>query len=43
MKKKYLHELKLEIIYHEEYENYWDIKEHKECKDTIIIGQEKQI
>ena len=27
--KKYLQELKLEIIHEEKYENYWSIKAHK--------------
>jgi hypothetical protein len=36
--KKYLQELKLEIIHEEKYENYWKIKAHKGGKGSVIIG-----
>jgi hypothetical protein len=36
--KKYLQDLKLEIIHEEKDENFWSIKAHKGGKGSIIIG-----
>ena len=36
--KKYLKDLKLDIIHEEKIENYWDIKAHKGTKGSVIIG-----
>jgi hypothetical protein len=36
--KKYLKDLKLDIILEEKEENYWDLKAHKGTKGSVIIG-----
>ena len=41
--KKYLQELKLEIIHEEKYENYWSIKAHKGGKGSVIIGNVREV
>lgn len=41
--KKYLQELKMEIIHEEKYENYWSIKAHKGGKGSVIIGNIREV
>jgi hypothetical protein len=41
--KKYLQELKLDIIHEEKIENYWNIKAHKGTKGSIIIGNVRDV
>ena len=41
--KKYLQDLKLEIIHEEKYENYWSIKAHKGGKGSVIIGNVREV
>lgn len=40
--KKYLQDLKLEIIHEEIYENFWSIKAHKGGKGSVIIGNVRE-
>ncbi len=41
--KKYLEDLKLEIIHEEKYENYWSLKAHKGGKGSVIIGNVREV
>jgi hypothetical protein len=41
--KKYLQELKLEIIHEEKYENFWSIKAHKGGPGSVIIGNIREV
>ena len=41
--KKYLQDLKLDIIHEEKIENYWDIKAHKGTKGSVIIGNVRDV
>ena len=41
--KKYLQDLKLEIIHEEKIENYWNIKAHKGTKGSVIIGNVRDV
>jgi hypothetical protein len=41
--KKYLKDLKLDIIYEEKEENYWDLKAHKGTKGSVIIGNVRDV
>ena len=41
--KKYLRDLKLDIIHEEKEENYWDLKAHKGTKGSIIIGNVRDV
>jgi hypothetical protein len=41
--KKYLQELKLDIIHEEKIENYWNIKAHKGTKGSVIIGNVRDV
>ena len=36
--KKYLQDIKLDIIHEEKEENFWDLKAHKGTKGSVIIG-----
>ena len=36
--KKYLQELKLDIIYEGKEENYWNLQAHKGSRGSLIIG-----
>ena len=40
--KKYLQDLKLEIIHEEIYENFWSIKAHKGGPGSVIIGNVRE-
>ncbi len=41
--KKYLQDLKLDIIHEEKIENYWNIKAHKGTKGSVIIGNVRDV
>jgi hypothetical protein len=41
--KKYLKDLKLDIIHEEKEENYWDLKAHKGTKGSVIIGNVRDV
>ena len=41
--KKYLKDLKLDIISEENEENYWDLKAHKGTKGSVIIGNIRDV
>ena len=41
--KKYLQDLKLDIIHEENIENYWNIKAHKGTKGSVIIGNVRDV
>ena len=41
--KKYLKDLNLDIIHEEKEENYWDLKTHKGTKDSVIIGNVRDV
>jgi hypothetical protein len=41
--KKYLKNLKLDIISEEKEENYWDLKAHKGTKGSVIIGNIRDV
>jgi hypothetical protein len=41
--KKYLRDLKLDILYEEKEENYWDLKAHKGTKGSVIIGNVRDV
>jgi hypothetical protein len=41
--KKYLKDLKLDIIHEEKEENYWDLKAHKGSLSSVIIGNVRDV
>jgi hypothetical protein len=41
--KKYMQDLKLEIIHEEKVENYWSIKAHKGGKGSTLIGNVRDV
>ena len=41
--KKYLKDLKLDIIHEEKEENFWDLKAHKGTKSSVIIGNVRDV
>ena len=41
--KKYLKDLKLDIIHEEKEENYWDLIAHKGTKGSVIIGNVRDV
>jgi hypothetical protein len=41
--KKYLQDIKLDIIHEEKEENYWDLKAHKGTKGSVIIGNVRDV
>ena len=41
--KKYLKNLKLDIIYEEKEENYWDLKAHKGSLSSVVIGNVRDV
>ena len=41
--KKYLKDLKLDIIHEEKEENYWDLMAHKGTKGSVIIGNVRDV
>jgi hypothetical protein len=41
--KKYLKDLKLDIIHEGKEENYWDLKTHKGTLSTIVIGNVRDV
>lgn len=41
--KKYLKDLKLDIIHEEREENYWDLKAHKGTRSSVIIGNVRDV
>jgi hypothetical protein len=41
--KKYLQEIKLDIIHEETYENYWDLKAHKGSAGSIVVGNIRDV
>ena len=41
--KKYLKDIKLDIIHEEKEENYWDLKAHKGTKGSVIIGNVRDV
>ncbi|MFL6320285.1 MAG: hypothetical protein ACJ72Q_07415 [Nitrososphaeraceae archaeon] len=41
--KKYLRDLKLDIIHEEKEENFWDLKAHKGTKSSVIIGNVRDV
>jgi hypothetical protein len=41
--KKYLQDLKLDIIHEDNAENYWDLKAHKGTKGSVVIGNVRDV
>lgn len=41
--KKYLKDLKLDIIHEEKEENYWDLKAHKGTLSSVVIGNVRDV
>ena len=41
--KKYLKDIKLDIIHEEKEESYWDLKAHKGTKGSVIIGNVRDV
>ena len=41
--KKYLQDIKLDIIHEEKEENFWDLKAHKGTKGSVIIGNVRDV
>ena len=41
--KKYLQDIKLDIIHEEKEENFWDLKAHKSTKGSVIIGNLRDV
>jgi hypothetical protein len=41
--KKYLQDLKLDIIHEDKAENYWDIKAHKGTLTSVVIGNVRDV
>ncbi len=41
--RKYLKEIKLDIIHEEKEENFWDLKAHKGTKGSVIIGNVRDV
>ena len=41
--KKYLKNLKLDIIHEEKEENYWDLMAHKGTLSSVIIGNVRDV
>jgi hypothetical protein len=41
--KKYLKDLKLDIIHEGKEENYWDLKRHKGTLSSILIGNVRDV
>ncbi|MGB7638473.1 MAG: hypothetical protein WBL88_12980 [Nitrososphaeraceae archaeon] len=41
--KKYLRDIKLDIIHEEKEENFWDLKAHKGTKGSVIIGNVRDV
>jgi hypothetical protein len=41
--RKYLKDQKLDIIYEEKEDNYWDLKAHKGTKGSVVIGNVRDV
>ncbi|HEY7110031.1 MAG TPA: hypothetical protein VH415_11405 [Nitrososphaeraceae archaeon] len=41
--KKYLQDLKLDIIHEDKAENYWDLKAHKGTLTSVVIGNVRDV